>query len=188
MKLSRPELVSLIQNAVQSDLRELVTGHPGANYVLWEKKTLNIHRGIVLLEPASSADGAKALHGQIRDVVNREFNLTWSWLRGFGFGAVILSRRFPSDIAKIIEFIDTYNTSRGVFQWLVYLTEDPPLGFGVHMWAEGYLSATYRRLVALMQASGVECPSFVRDKGAFFGFLQSIEKLGTPCFYPPLGK
>jgi hypothetical protein len=182
MNLDRAELQDLIRDAVQSDLRELVTARASASYALWERKTLNIHRGVVFLQASSASSTAEMLLSQVRDTVSAEFNLTWSWLRGFGFGAVVYSRSFPSDIEKILGFIDRYNSSRGVFQWLIHVTDDLPMGFGTHMWAEGYLSGTYRRLIALLQARGMDCPSFVQDKGAFFSFLQSIGKLGTPTF------
>lgn len=175
------DLQNLVGDAIKSDLRSIDSRRANSNYRLWEHKTLNIHRGVILLHAADAHD-ASTLLNEIRAIVAEEFSHWLSWLRGFGYGVVISAKAFPRDAVTLVNVVDTYNQWRGVFQWLVYIADDPRQGFGLHMWAEGYLSPAYTRIVERLRARGIDCPSFVRDKGAYFAFLESMGKLGAPTF------
>lgn len=168
---------TLVEEAVQADLFKIAPKSPGSAHVLWEYKTWNLHRGVIYLDRSEPFSSARDVEQQLRQIVASEYRLGWAWLRGFAFGACVHAPNLPPDAAVLEKCIDTYNRLKGVFQWLVYVSDSPRVAFGVHTWIEGYLSKTYRRLLQQVILSGLACPSFVRDKGNFFAFAQ---KIGSP--------
>lgn len=174
-------LKPLVQSAIANDLKELVPRLGGGCCSIWEHRTLNLHRGVVLLDRPDETD-AEAIINEIRTTVANEFNLAWAWLRCFAFGAVVSTAGIPDNLDRLTTCIDRYNRSAGVFQWLVHVSNAPPMAFGVHMWAEGYLTPTFRRIVQSLRELDLECPMFVDDKGPFFEFVKRIGKLPAAEF------
>jgi hypothetical protein len=174
-------LKPLVQSAIANDLKEFVPRHGGGYCSLWEYRSLNMHRGVILVERPGEIT-AEAIVKEIHTKVGSEFNLAWAWLRGFAFGAVVSTSGIPENLDRLVNCIDRYDRSAGVFQWLVHISDTPPMAFGIHMWAEGYLTPTFRRIVQSLRKLELECPTFVDDKGPFFEFVKVIGKLKTAEF------
>ncbi len=166
----------LIEQAVVGRLLPKRSAHPPANYHLWERKTWNLHRGVIYLECAGSSS-AEDIHQSVRGVVASEFDLKWEWLRGFAFGACVRMSGIPADLHLLENCIDVRNRSRGVFQWLVFFSDEPAVAVGIHTWIEGYLSPVYHSIVGILRDAEIPCETFVRDQGAFFRFAQNAAAL-----------
>ena len=165
-----------VEEAIAARLAPKEARSPDASYTLWEIRRWQLHRGVIYLD-YDTAGSAVELRDQLRQIVACEFDLRWTWLRGFGFGVVVHSRSLPSDLHLLESCIDRRNRLSGVFQWVVFVSDEPSLAFGIHTWMEGYLSSVYRTLIATLKERQLPCQTFVSDKGAFFTFAQRIVRL-----------
>ena len=165
-----------VEEAIAARLTPKEPRSLSAPYALWEIRRLQLHRGVVYLR-SETPSSASEIHERLRSIVADEFNLRWTWLRGFGFGAVIHTKSLPSDLHLLENCIDRRNRLCGVFQWVVFVSDEPAVAFGIHTWMEGYLSGIYRALLATVRAREIPCEAFVRDKGAFFAYAQRIVRL-----------
>ena len=163
--------------AIAGKLSPCTPIRPANSYQLWEKKTLNLHRGVLAMYPDEPFSSGAEVEQRIRATVKEEYNLRWSWLRGFAYGAFVMAPNVPDDAEKLENCIDRYNNMSGVFQWLVFVSAKPRVAFGIHTWIEGYLSPIFRNLVQYIADDGLDCPTFVRDKGAFFTFAAQLKQL-----------
>ena len=58
-----------------------------ANWLVWERKTLNMHRAVLEWTPGGALKSYGEVSGAIRAEVAQRFKV--SWWRGMGFGGVI---------------------------------------------------------------------------------------------------
>ena len=103
---------------------------------LWEKKNLNIHRGIIELQLDEPPASINEFAAHIRNGIKSEFRP--GWLRGFGYGTVLHCQALSPDFAKICDQIDTRNKKNGVWQWAILQFDREKLAVGVHTWLSGF--------------------------------------------------
>ena len=142
-----------------------------ADWSLWQKKNLNIHRGLVEFT-ASRVDSIDDLARQVREGVRAEFRP--GWLRGFGFGAIIHFNEMPSDFTNICQHVDTRNKRHGVWQWLIACLDEEKVAIAIHTWLHGYLRQTYDSVLLQLDEMGYECHATDADVDVLIVRLQQI--------------
>src|SRR5207253_5121864 len=78
---------------------------------LWERKTLNIHRG-VLDWPTTPCAAVDVIARRVREGVKHEFKPRW--FRGLGLGTILHLKTAPADFTQICSHIDRRNKTNGV--------------------------------------------------------------------------
>ncbi len=161
---------------------------PGHQWRLWEKKTFNIHRGVVHWRPDASSLSASDLSSLVRSTVKECFRI--SWWRGFGFGVVLELPSAPEGLESIHDGIDTTANSKGTWQWAVLSIDDVRATVGVHTWIKGYLTPVYQELLEHYRSQGHQVGSVKKEKGKALRLLMSLARLpvlgggGLPEFDP----
>jgi hypothetical protein len=163
-----------ISQALQTrlQLRESTLGN---EWQIWEHKTFNIHRGVLHWRPTIANLSYVDMVAQIREQVKANYSI--SWWRGFAFGVVIESPEIPADISMIEESIDTRASSKGTWQWTVFICEPTQTLIGIHTWTEGYLSPAYRDLLKHFESLSWTVGSFKKEKDKLMQFLTAISSL-----------
>lgn len=128
-----------------------------ATWQFWEKKNLNIHRGIIELNIEESLQSVNDLALQIRETVKVEFRP--GWFRGFGFGTVMHAESLSDDFAEICNHIDKRNRRHGVWQWAILQFDSDEVAIGLHTWQHGFLRPVYDSILARLEENGYECSS-----------------------------
>lgn len=143
---------------------------------LWEKKNLNMHRGIIewFVDPEVKSMDELAL--QVRRVVKSEFSP--GWLRGFGFGTVLHVKNVSEDFAQICDHIDRRNTLKGVWQWAIVLFDDDKVAIGIHTWLHGYLRPVFDSIIQILEEDDYECKTSDADVDKL---IATISKIHTVC-------
>lgn len=149
-------------------LRSIAPKHR-SDWRLWQKKSFNIHRGIIELT-ARDIPSIDDLASDIRSGVRKEFRP--GWLRGFGFGTVIHFRNMPADFTSICEHVDTRNKRHGVWQWMVACVDTDRIAIGIHTWLHGYLRPVYESILQQLEADNYECMSIDADIDEIIAGLQ----------------
>ena len=149
-------------------------------WTLWQHKTLNIHRGIIHWDQTANAATMDKARDEVRHVVQSRFRPTW--LRGFGFGAVITMSEIDDSYKNVADLIDARNNSKGTWQWIVLYLPVPRAALGVCTWTEGYLAPVYQDILARLRKSGHFCESHKKDMDAVLKALSSIRKL-SPTYH-----
>jgi hypothetical protein len=142
---------------------------------IWERKTLNLHRGVLHWQPVDESLSFETMSQCIRERVKETYRV--SWWRGFGFGTLIESPVLPKDIAVIVSNIDTRANSKGTWQWTVIACPPTRIALGIHTWIEAYLSPVYRELIGHYESVGFQVASFKKEKDKFFEFIAAIARL-----------
>ena len=126
----------------------------------WEKKSLNIHRGVIEWH-VDTPRPMNEIAASVREGVKLDFGpgFLGGLLRGFGFGAILHLRQMPSDFAQICPHIDRRNKSRGVWQWVIVCFDEDQVAIGLHTWMHGYLRPVYDEVLAQCAAAGYLCTS-----------------------------
>lgn len=160
-------------NAFESRLK-LRTDSASTEWQLWERKTLNIHRGVLHWRPGGNLTYAE-MATEIRRTIKEKFKV--SWWRGFGFGVLIEAGTMPSDIASLESSVDARASSKGTWQWTVFACQPAKIAVGVHTWTEGYLSPVFRDLLAGNESQGWAVGRFKKEKDALMKFLVAAARL-----------
>jgi hypothetical protein len=158
---------------IPTKLLKVIAPKSHSNWALWEKKNLNIHRGLVALD-APRLKSIHALADEIRTGVREEFNP--SWFRGFGFGTIVRLVEVPSDFAEICQYIDTRNKKGGVWQWAVVVLEEDKVAIAIHTWLHGYLRPVYDSVLEQLVESGYQCHASDAEMDVLIARLQKIAK------------
>ncbi|TWT31973.1 hypothetical protein [Blastopirellula retiformator] len=145
---------------------------------LWEKKNLNIHRGVVEWHVDQPFESVHDLATHIRTGVKTEFRP--GWLRGFGFGTVLHFQSLSPDFAQICQHIDGRNKKNGVWQWAVLQFDDDKVAIGVHTWMHGYLHPVYESILARLEANGYQCKSTDAEVDKLIATLTKIHDYCSP--------
>lgn len=161
-------------NAFESRLR-LRDEDTSPEWQVWERKTLNIHRGVLHWRPTDAHLTYTEMATEIRRTVKEKFKV--SWWRGFGFGVLIDATAIPDDISAIEESVDARASSKGTWQWTVFACEPAQIAVGVHTWTEGYLSPVFRDLLAGYESQGWTVGRFKKEKDALIKFLMAAARL-----------
>lgn len=142
------------------------------DWAIWEKKTINIHRGVIDWNVSSPFESIDQIVGTIRAGVSVEFHP--NWFRGFGFGVILHMQDIPADASKICNFIDPRNKRGGVWQWAILSFDGDQRAIGVHTWLHGYLRPVYESALGQLVSQGYECESIDSDVDTLFVTLARI--------------
>ncbi len=145
---------------------------------LWQKKNLNIHRGVIEWSVGHDFESVNDLALRIREGVKTEFRP--GWLRGFGFGTLLHFKAVSEDFLQICNHIDTRNKKNGVWQWAILLFDDDKVAVGVHTWLHGYLRAVYDSIMRQLQENGYECKSADAEVDQLIATLMKIRGACKP--------
>lgn len=150
-----------------------------ASVRLWEYKDANLHRGIVEHSPTRQPAAASDVAQDIRATVANTFKP--SWWRGFAFGSVIQLASSPSESLDVYgSFIDSFNNSKGVWQWVIAVDHQKNRAYACHMWLHGSLHANFQKTIDQLLAMGFDVKKEYRAKPRFFSRTESLlKKLGT---------
>lgn len=141
---------------------------------VWEHKTLNIHRGVLVWRPQQ----ALSWH-EMSEAISQQAQVAYKvrrW-RGFGFGVIVESPTIPEDIATIDEAIHTQAQSRGTWQWCILVCPPVQTAIGIHTWMRGYLTPVYQELLLHYQTQGFEIGSCKKEKDRLLQFITTIARL-----------
>jgi hypothetical protein len=141
---------------------------------VWEKKSLNIHRG-VLDWPSIPYVDIDVIARRVREGVKREFKP--GWFRGFGFGAILHLKAAPGDLTRICDHIDRRNKTAGVWQWAILQFKNENVALGVHTWLHGYLRPVYESVLDQLRSQGCECHSVEAEIDPLIKTLGRIAKI-----------
>ena len=158
--------------AVDPQLLNHKTPMSESTWRLWEKKNLNIHRGVLEWTIDKKFESVNDIASSIRAGVKTEFKP--GWLRGFGFGTVLHLDSVSPDFAQICDHIDTRNKKNGVWQWAILQFDDDKVAVGVHTWLHGYLRPIYDSHLQKLRAAGYECESTDAKIDELINTLQKI--------------
>jgi hypothetical protein len=142
----------------------------------WEKKTFNIHRGVIDWNIRGHCNSIEEIAARIRAGVKTEFHP--GWLRGFGFGAILRFVDAPIDIANICHHVDTLNKKNGVWQWVIVCFDEEKVALVIHTWLQGYLRPVYESLMGQLSASGYQCESVDAEIDKLF---VTLRRIATVC-------
>jgi len=142
-------------------------------WALWEKKNLNLHRGLIEFT-ALHVDSIHDLAREAREGVHDEFRP--GWFRGFGFGTIIHFHKVPSDFAEICQHVDTRNKRHGVWQWTVACLDEEKVAVAIHTWLNGYLRPVYDSVLQQLDESGYKCHPADAEVDVLVTRLQQIAK------------
>jgi hypothetical protein len=158
---------------IDPQLLQAITPQHRPEWSLWQKKSLNIHRGVMEFT-ATPVNSIHDLAGHVREGVRAEFRPAW-W-RGFGFGAVIHCAELPTDFTEICRHVDTRNRSQGVWQWVVICLDEDRIALAIHTWLHGYLRPVYDSVLHQLHQSGYECHAVDAEMDALIAQLNRIAR------------
>ena len=145
-----------------------------SDWSTWEKKTFNIHRGLIGLN-VPRINSIHDLAAQIRQGVREEFKP--NWFRGFGFGTIIHFDEVPSDFAEICQHIDSRNKKGGVWQWAVVILTEDKIAIAIHTWLHGYLRPVYDSVLQQLEQNGFQCHASDAKMDVLIARLQKIHEV-----------
>jgi len=143
-------------------------------YSLYEKKTLNMHRGVVVIEHADAWGSTDALAAEVRRSVREEFRPAW-W-RGFAFGAILRFDKVDPNLSVLANAIDPYNRRGGVWQWAVICVDQGRVAIGMHTWLHGYLRPIYDTTLQQLSNAGYLCACTDTNKPQFIAFTEKLDR------------
>lgn len=142
--------------------------NPRLSEALWEKKTLNLFRGVI--ESRAMQMSAVEIGNHVRQIVKEEFNP--GFFVPFAFGAIVHLDSTPPAISDIAKLIDTKARWRDTWQWVIVCDNNRKKAFGVHTWLHGYLRPVYEDLLAQLESAGYSCTSQDRAVDKLFVQLE----------------
>jgi hypothetical protein len=161
--------------AIDSKLLKQITPLHRSEWRIWQKKNLNMHRGVVELT-ANRVKSIDDLAADVRDGVRREFSP--GLLRGFGFGAIIHFIEVPADFVNICRHVDTRNRRHGVWQWVIACLDEDGVAVAIHTWQHGYLRSVYDAVMKQLSDRGYQCQDTDTDVDALIAKLHKIVQIG----------
>lgn len=160
-----------IDNILQEKLR-LREDCSDLAWRLWERKSLNMHRGVLHWRPPGSRVTCSDLALRVREHVAANYRIAW-W-RGFAFGVVAEFSELPDDLLSLGDFVDVRNNTMGTWQWTILVCHRTKTVIGVHTWFSGFLTSTYRAILAQHQGSDFATGSFKKEKDRLMAFLIGV--------------
>jgi hypothetical protein len=164
----------ILEALIGRRLKRLPSDLP-TSWTLWQRKTLNIHRGIIHLDLRGSAVSLERVRDDVRRTVRDCFRP--SWWRGFGFGTILSLSEADDSLTQVADLIDVRNNGKGTWQWIILHFESPSAAIGVCTWTEGYLAPIYREFLEERRQAGCLCESHKKDMDAVLKALHAIRKL-----------
>lgn len=140
-----------------------------AQWTVWEHKTFNIHRGVLVWTPQR----AVARYPEVSDAVRGKIATTFkpSWWRGFAFGVLAEVPALPLDARDCEMDVDVRDNSKGTWQWVLLACPAAQVAVGIHTWTAGYLSPVYLALAEHYRSLGCNVGSFKKEKDGLMAFL-----------------
>jgi len=138
-------------------------------WAVWEHKTLNMHRAVLVWQPEQAPAEYAAVSALVRAKVGSLFKV--SWWRGMGFGLVATLPSIPEGVEACVDDIDTRDNPKGTWQWSVLALPARGAVIGAHMWMHGYLSSTYEQLIQRYESEGSRVATFKKEKDKLMKFL-----------------
>ena len=166
-----------IDNILQEKLR-LREDCSDLAWRLWERKSLNLHRGVLHWQPRQNCLSCAGLASAVREQVAANYRI--SWWRGFAFGVVVEVPEMPDDILTLGDFIDVRNKSAGTWQWTILVCHQPRTVIGVHTWLGGFLTATHQGILEQYQGLDFATGSFKKEKDRLMNFLINVSTFPLP--------
>jgi len=142
---------------------------------LWEKKSLNLHRGLIDWTIRDGHGSMDEIADRIRKGVVTEFKP--GRFRGFGFGTILHLKVAPMDFVRICSHIDARNQTDGVWQWAIICFDEDRVAVGIHTWLHGYLRPVYELVLEELAVQGYECQSTDAEVDQLFVTLAKIGKV-----------
>jgi len=146
-----------------------------AEWTVWEHKTLNMHRVVLVWQPQQIPPHYAEIPGIVRAKVGALFKV--SWWRGMGFGLLAVLPSVPAGVESCVDDIDTRQNSKGTWQWSILYLSNRHAVIGAHMWMRGYLSGTYHQLIQSYESAGNKVATFKKEKDKLMKFLSSAARL-----------
>ena len=175
--------LSMMDPATTTDLIALHDQPPPAPALppgmrCWQLRRRQIHRGVLGLGRDAPLR-ADALARDVRAAVRRVFRPRW-W-RGFAFGVLVhASGGLACPRAAFEPLVDAFDNPRGVWQWLIVVDHRTHTALAVHMWAHGWLHASFEDTVARLRAAGVVVAVGYRPRPRFWAWLEQCLSRLTP--------
>jgi len=114
-------------------------------WTLWEHKTLNTHRAVLLWQPKFSKISYPELAAIIRQKISDNYKR--SWWRGFAFGVIIDVQTMPDQVDLINDYIDIRDNKKGTWQWSILVCQDKKTIIATHTWIAGFLTPLYQTIL-----------------------------------------
>jgi hypothetical protein len=140
-----------------------------AEWSVWEHKTLNIHRGVLVWHPLHQVARYSEVTTAVRKKVAETFKR--SWWRGFAFGVFAELPLLPEDVADCQTDIDVRENENGTWQWSFLACPTLKVSIGIHTWTAGYLSPVYQSLADHHKSEGYNVGNFKKEKDQLMAFL-----------------
>jgi hypothetical protein len=165
-----------IDNIVSKKLPKSISS-PCSEWRMWEAKTFNVHRGVLLWRPEGTTLSMPNVEELVREKVKACFKR--SWWRGFAFGVILDLQSMTDGLETINDSIDIRKNGKGTWQWTILSIRDAQNTVGVHTWIKGWLTPVYQDLMAYYEGCGHRVGSFKKEKGKVLELLTAVAKLGT---------
>lgn len=131
---------------------------------MWQRKTRNIFRGVFELECTGMSP--REISAQVLKTVEVEYKP--GSIVPFAFGVVL---RFASEAPapnQLESFIDDRARNRGTWQWLVVVDHARKEAYGIHMWANGYLTPVFEAILKNLEGEGYTSARQFKQPGKFW--------------------
>jgi hypothetical protein len=168
----RADLTAIVASAATRKAMGCRSDLDARGWAFWERRNLNLHRVVGLLQDDRRFADARALDGELRGALARNFKRGW-W-RGIAYGVVANAGSLaltPEDL-KIL--VDARENPKGTMQWVILLAGDGRAATGVHTWIEGYLSPVYRDVLQELSKGGYQISSFMKEKDGLMRVLTAV--------------
>jgi hypothetical protein len=143
---------------------------PGFDGVLWEKKTLNLFRGVIQCNV--NAEGAAEVASYVRQLVVSEYQP--GLVVPFAFGTILHFNSAAPAPGDMFEHIDGRARSRGTWQWTIVCDRSTKRAYGIHTWLHGYLTPVYRDLLTQLASHGYSCTSQDKPTDSLFVRIRKL--------------
>lgn len=131
---------------------------------LWVRKTPNLFRGVLELDCTckTAAEAATA----VREVVTLEY--APGLVIPFAFGTILHYAHTSPDVKDMENLIDDRARSRATWQWIIVVNGSLKQVYGIHMWANGYLTPVYENLIKHFENTDYQCQTTVKEPSRFW--------------------
>jgi hypothetical protein len=140
-----------------------LTGRSAAQS-MWRRKTKNIFRGVFELDCTGSSSG------QISERVLKTVEVEYEpgFLVPFAFGVVLHFTSEAPTPSQLEHLVDDRARKRGTWQWLVVVDQTRKEAYGIHMWANGYLTPVFEALLKHFEGQGYASTKLLKQPGKFW--------------------
>jgi len=168
--------MATIHEIVSEKLQKRIGGSD-SEWQMWEVKTFNVHRGVLMWRPEAATLSMSNVEEIVRNKVKESFKR--SWWRGFAFGVILDLQSIPDGSETINDSIDIRENGKGTWQWTILSISNIKSTVGVHTWVKGWLTPVYEDLMAHYESCGHQVGTFKKEKGKVLELLTTVARLGS---------